>query len=553
MERKDFMSQEARKIVKRPERRTACNRCNLHHSKCDRLTPACSRCKRAGKKCVYEGINSASPRHRSSSPRSQSPIQIPRFSAPVTPPEDLFHSLLESRSARTLSHRIEDVSVLPSIHGPDGALITPPRLSDSSCLLLTPSMDTVRSLIVITKYQLFNGLACEHSMNQGLTDFEKEQRRCLWWDWYTVYKTAHCILSSNFKSLLVIDPPAVRPLHNCNSPNRDSGLILSPVSAICHQAALLDVIGDIKDLYSAPSTSTSTLLSSDHHNFIKNKLNHVLLCISPTPVLTDLVITDRLFDADLPKNDGSQSGIFSDTLMISLLYNAAVCMLNRPRLYLTFHLPLESFTTPRQIDSILESVHASLTAARNISHIVEHLSKRVVQFQWTDNPLALFSLLEATTTLWFMTCRTQSYWWWKDSGKVAGQVLSMTPEDRRLLREGVCCMVNVLKSADAKWKTGSKKSMVASAVIHVTAMLNEMSRVENALTGHIVAIPCDVELPFKNAVGLEGLPLSKHAPVLRFMGLLGASVPGILSFDEPEELLWALFYERYRTEAITCC
>ncbi|KAJ3404084.1 oligomeric, coiled-coil, peripheral membrane protein, partial [Chytriomyces hyalinus] len=109
----------------------------------------------------------------------------------------------------------------------------------------------------------------------------------------------------------------------------------------------------------------------------------------------------------------------TSSITMTITYCSAVCLLNRPKLYLTGYLPLDSiFLTGSNQESVgvlLTALDASLSAARNLAQInswmIHMCPVHFRAFLWRDRCFLFFSLFEAAVVLWFTTTRTLPFWW----------------------------------------------------------------------------------------------------------------------------------------------
>ncbi|TPX70500.1 hypothetical protein CcCBS67573_g06525 [Chytriomyces confervae] len=109
----------------------------------------------------------------------------------------------------------------------------------------------------------------------------------------------------------------------------------------------------------------------------------------------------------------------TSSITMTITYCSAVCLLNRPKLYLTGYLAIDSiFLTGSNQESVgvlLTALDASLSAARNLAQInswmIHMCPVHFRAFLWRDRCFLFFSLFEAAVVLWFTTTRTLPFWW----------------------------------------------------------------------------------------------------------------------------------------------
>ncbi|KAI9351352.1 hypothetical protein BDR26DRAFT_850915 [Obelidium mucronatum] len=268
-----------------------------------------------------------------------------------------------------------------------------------------------------------------------------------------------------------------------------------------------------------------------------------------------------------------------DSFLITLLFHASICVVNRPTLYLSHYLPLTSpllVNNPENMTKILASIDASITAALSIAELVSWLihqsnsgqdgeNGQLRQKLWREREFlfASFVLFEACTVLWWVTCRTQAFWW-RDG--IPGEALVMSPLDRKRMRIHVLDILKTLKDLESDVTKHEHEAfiiddtrdernrqivnMITPMVVCIEAQVQEMEKAEFSFSGmHVCSRNENVD---KIIVGMKVMavvdedgkwddPTTEQNPWV-LMGLLGVDIGGIQwrgCFEEEWRLFWS--------------
>ncbi|KAI8828008.1 hypothetical protein BJ741DRAFT_713936 [Chytriomyces cf. hyalinus JEL632] len=335
------------------------------------------------------------------------------------------------------------------------------------------------------------------------------------------------------------------------SPDSDSkSNIISPLSLV---SEILDAIEKIKLYYKQAPNSAQELIFSAFFVHSMQSLQRIQSLVAPSSAL--LTSADTIsFDIITKFNQTSFKTSLLDTILLSVYYHSAICLHSRSRLYLTSHLtPTHSLLRRNAsftaiLTSILQSSFSSARCVSKLCNWLHHghgkyidpttfkqrdLNIQVAREFW----LMSFAFLEAAMVLWFLTCRTQS-WWWKQADIV------MTVEERKKMRSEVLDI--------AAWIRKIPTQQVGKLSLLVEEMAAEMQQVEERMSsGFEVKLALFGREETDETVGVmaSGFRIFKidDVPIERpaldepwgFSGLLGEAVGGRLKWNSPSEDAWS--------------
>ncbi|KAJ3130211.1 hypothetical protein HK100_008184 [Physocladia obscura] len=220
----------------------------------------------------------------------------------------------------------------------------------------------------------------------------------------------------------------------------DPSAIPDQTATICHICAILDVICQICRFQKYAPQNFEKLIKSPVRLALQLQIAGLK---QQTP--HGLIISHCNSNCMLQFIRAFEKGPIQiiDVFVASLYYNAAICLLNRPTVYTTAFLRLDSLLlTPDTILTILTSLQESVSAAKLIANMNAYILRLggiagiggngwndgniffsgggggigigAAEFRdklWTPNSFAAFALFEAAIVLWFVTCRTRAFWW----------------------------------------------------------------------------------------------------------------------------------------------
>ncbi|KAJ3030657.1 UNVERIFIED_CONTAM: hypothetical protein HDU68_008292 [Siphonaria sp. JEL0065] len=451
----------------------------------------------------------------------------------------------------------------------------------------------MQALLVLASFALWMHIDPDDSPFHNLSDEEAEERRFLFWFAYYTYKWTQ----------IAVFKPAIPIFLQSNriKPAKQRTIITtlnthpnSQVATVCHLSSILDIIWEVinhrpvptdaYDILSSPTTATLSL----HLTHLKSRQIPPNLFLSRN----DNSLTEFLASIE---DQTSKTIPILDSVMVTMLYSAAVCILNRPLLYLTGFLPLKNIK-PTDLTLLLNTLDKCVSAARSItglnSWLVRFLDNKQNQDSsaaplttansptsaasqtfsskfrrkfWKEDWYSSGVLFEAAVVLWFVTCRTQRFHWRNYfanedeniSQFTAGQVLCMTLKDRKLIRDEVLDILSTLRDLEGvlagKDTGGGELNHIADMVSCVVEMVDEMSRVEREVADGVVE---DVVVDFavrelrEFSVADEGHSHPEQQETVRafawvFQGLLGVEV-GVRGFRwrGETEVLWKSFWDK---------
>ncbi|KAJ3061288.1 hypothetical protein HDU98_002795, partial [Podochytrium sp. JEL0797] len=228
---------------------------------------------------------------------------------------------------------------------------------------------------------------------------------------------------------------------------------------------------------------------------------------------------------------------------LNMFYMAAVCVLFRPRLFLTAHLPLDSsLMTPENLGLILEALNTGVSTAFEIADLNANMLA-LTQFadgaveihqdggvlltcsNWKEYVHIFFSLFEAAVTLWFFYCKSRPYWWAAFCLNSEDQEAHTRAKIKQSLQE-VLQSLKLLESAMSNASLNAperpKHNMITPMVDCVEGMMIEVSETQRELKDLVLDdIVLEMEVLSIGGSTADAVPpISAQAPWV-FMGLLG--------------------------------
>ncbi|KAJ3018735.1 UNVERIFIED_CONTAM: hypothetical protein HDU68_011001 [Siphonaria sp. JEL0065] len=315
---------------------------------------------------------------------------------------------------------------------------------------------------------------------------------------------------------------------------------------MCEAYALIDAL---KRLYSQPPKSLHEVLASEPINC----LHSVLLQLQGRIPIEYLLIsetTDTLLSSDYTRFTSQLSPLSprGKTYVLSLNMDlfSSVCILNRPRLYLSglkTYNPIYIDTATRYI--IANSVKECLDKAFRIVNLLP-LTVGILEI---DSYFAVtYPLFEALIVFWFVSCRMNKMWW---------EVLPRKKAEWPVMYERCVSMVQFVQKVNRI--EGSKTGITTPMLKCMEAMLQEMVDVEgggvdrgnvvdspqiNDDDGDVAQIVLGMEIvSLDEATSLKQISITKEPHC--YLGLLGMEVCGRVRWKGSTEESWRLFWKLY--------
>ncbi|KAJ3012628.1 UNVERIFIED_CONTAM: hypothetical protein HDU68_001100 [Siphonaria sp. JEL0065] len=262
----------------------------------------------------------------------------------------------------------------------------------------------------------------------------------------------------------------------------------------------------------------------------------------------------------------------TDCLFLTMFYNVAICIMNRPILYLTKFLKRDSVhLTMENRSTIFTALNESLVSAQTVVGLASwlvHQSEMKLDGEdgkfrdsfWRLHPFESFVLFEAVVVLWFATTQTQEFWF----EGITPVLNFMTLEDRQRIRSQVLDVLRTLKDLEQGLSTsqqsnvydvryGDVTNFVSPMVECIQRMLSVIEDVEFAVIIGEKAGSSVNEMEVEAvAIEMNVLSLTDTDPELRepyrsdpwvFLGLLGAQVKG-MKWRAWYEEDWRLFWKK---------
>ncbi|KAJ3231992.1 Tetratricopeptide repeat protein 14 [Chytriomyces hyalinus] len=340
---------------------------------------------------------------------------------------------------------------------------------------------------------------------------------------------------------------------------------LPEVATVCYLNLITNVMVDTAILHSKTPASAMELLVGSAAVLLDRRL-----AIAKEHIPDRLLVSEPSILFQM-----AESNPFTPVIHIAIttiMYNSALCILHRPRLYLTAYLSLTSplLLDPDNLMILLTLLEVCLSAAEKIATInswILHRSKSgkdndggmFSKKLWQKHSLLSFGLFEAAVVSWFVTCKTNPFWWRNQEGDVSMtdeyaaassslHVLRMTHSDRQRLRSSVMDILRTyedLEGSLSSEENAAQSNIATPFITCISAMLREMEQVElNIQAG----LPFNSEAKVKRddvedlVLGVTVMSFGEEESVepykgtpWAFLGLLGADVMGYIKWAAYEE------------------
>ncbi|KAI8832115.1 hypothetical protein BJ741DRAFT_615374 [Chytriomyces cf. hyalinus JEL632] len=593
--------------LRRP--RTACIRCSHTHKKCDSLMPKCSRCRKNNTHCEYENLL-----------QLETPISVGNLSVedpdmmPTMQDWVVVYNYLRS-GGQSLWAMIDPVKFLQSF------LSEPPFLRYAVCAVAAHqrlpkvsgrvslayfnrakqavkkrsdvSIKMIQALFCLSSFATSNGqpdLSKPYFVKAipmlfqlrlhvdpddspwlthlNLSEEDKNERRMTFWTLFQCVQVVQMITinrgefyampgnSVKFAKQVALDTVAKLPI------------TLPATATVCYLSLITSVMVETAILHSKAPASAMELLVGSAAVLLDRRLAIAKEYIPETLLVSEPSVLFQMVEAHP----------FTPVIHIAIttiLYNSALCILHRPRLYLTAYLSLTSplLLNPDNLMILLTLLEVCLSAAEKIATInswILHRSKSgkdndgglFSKKMWQKHSLLSFGLFEAAVVLWFVTCKTNPFWWrnQEDDALLTDEnsmnpslyVLRMTHSDRQRLRSSVMDILRTYEDLEATLSSeenAAQSNMATPFITCISAMLREMEQVElNIQAG----LPFNSEAKRSSSnkrddvedlvLGVTVMSFGEEESVepykgtpWAFLGLLGADVMGYIKWAAYEE------------------
>ncbi|KAJ3286887.1 Bromodomain-containing protein 1 [Rhizoclosmatium sp. JEL0117] len=409
----------------------------------------------------------------------------------------------------------------------------------------------------------------------NLSEEAKEERRIVYWVIYFIFKRK-CSLGLRMSSkqiagaqIVVHNPmPKIHgsmkfarqlPTHKLDpstylnygayDPNR-------PVATVSYLCSLLDIAYDSTVHHRIVPTSASDILMSPVTKLLLTRLKGAELKIPGYLLLSST--NDTL--ANFLQSNGTVMfhGVsVLDILMTTMLYNSIMSILLRPTLYLTAFLDIASPTlvedSGKTILVLLTILETCVRSARTVtalnSWVLTSGDAKLKSTFFLENHFTYFALFESAVVLWFVTCRTQAFWWKQEGG--TDNTLRMSLEDRKRIRSEVLDLLKTLKglAENERGRVGAGSKLMSGhirPICHcIQGMLDEMEKVEDQLgRGYVINDERQLD---EIVIGLQVLEINGEVAKVEepwvFLGLLGMQVNGCYRWNATNEEEWKSFWK----------
>ncbi|KAJ3070414.1 hypothetical protein HDU98_006578 [Podochytrium sp. JEL0797] len=417
-----------------------------------------------------------------------------------------------------------------------------------------------------------------------LSEEDKNERRILFWVIVYMIRIVTTVSNRSFPTPDIAQVKFSREVTFVATPNTPN----RPFSTICYVSYILDAMSQATLHHKTIPASVAEILSCQQIPIIEQRLN-TLKTELPTELLLSLSDASLARFLQLPHAQLAEVRV-TDILMVTLLFNTTTCVIHRPMLYLTSVLQLTSpeLMVPQNLTKLLNCLHTCVSAARTITA----LNTWVLNLSAVENrgsgggpnrqnifvkdTFAYFSLFEAAVVLWFVTCKTQHFWW---KTSTPGDPLSMTYQDRKAIRSEVLDLLQTLRHIETV-HSGQQQQQRPHATNHhhhhTTTSPNMMTPLVQCVAGMVEQMELVESLSPRTAHGLfeeeESLsgggvdmivlgmkalavdtddgspsppPKSRMDSPWVFLGLLGMDV-GNMRWNGGLEHEWRLFWKRER-------
>ncbi|KAJ3249357.1 hypothetical protein HDU78_003142 [Chytriomyces hyalinus] len=412
----------------------------------------------------------------------------------------------------------------------------------------------------------------------ALSDSEKDELRMLFWRVLYHLKYALCI--TDYASNIDLEYFTVKP-----PPATELTVLMQS------NFGMWDVLLFIKKkLRVTPSTVADLLVSASELELSTKviqthaQIPAMLILVPNLDYLDSTASQCTQYDALIQQTMLSSPSNPMGILQLSMNYHASLCLLLRPKLYLT------AFMSPMCLDVehsqfIQTALEESLIAAQRICILlkltnyawdIKHLDH--FKLYWMRRVALVPSLFEAAVILYFVTCRTRPEWrGGQSSSNSSNSSPSQTPQNVLPFFHPICIPDNIvleylscillafhtLYSQLAENAKSNRPNMMTPLIECVEAMVLELSRKQDnaSINAQSANLECDlILLEMKvmslndDTVGdedevLDSTPVSTDEPWV-YMGLLGIDINKRVRWNGPYEDNWRRFWKQLDADNI---
>ncbi|KAI8609870.1 hypothetical protein BC830DRAFT_1173182 [Chytriomyces sp. MP71] len=382
----------------------------------------------------------------------------------------------------------------------------------------------------------------------AFTETEKYSRRITFWvTFYSLRLMQSALPKVHPLRRIVVKSDRVKPAKKRTSRRGER----QDDATVCYLVNILDLIDLIKTHHTLPPRNgiqgildpAAFPALSSQLNSLKYKLPFHLLANNSTLPASDFLDSLTSDSAHTPRHLIVES--LFDAIMISFTFNASLCLLYRPQLYLTHFLKIDSpflLNNPAAITTLLTALDMCMRSARTATQLNSWLIHNPHWSRSLHHVYSGFALFEACIVIWFVCCRTRAFWFRnRESGASSqdGGALILDMETRRAMR---CELVDALSMMRGN---AESFSLVRPLIKCLEAMVAEMEARE---AGMDTSVGMDGELETvlvgmkSMSLGPDGVMREQFGEAWGFLGLLGVEVsPGVAwhAVSEPE---WKSFW-----------
>ncbi|KAJ3007447.1 UNVERIFIED_CONTAM: hypothetical protein HDU68_003506 [Siphonaria sp. JEL0065] len=407
--------------------------------------------------------------------------------------------------------------------------------------------------------------------NLNLTPRQKEDRRRAFWNCYMVLVEEHSTSSDTIAGQL--DATKIKPLSTIHDPH----LVFESYQTAAPILNVEQTIANIRLFYSkVPTNGVRSIFASQEtmnldaslftvHSSIPLNLLLIPSSLDEFISLDHVRFTDQL--ESLPALESSA------TILLNLIMQSSICLLYRPKLYVS---ALKNYKPSRLTHSEQYILHNAITQSHESalkllhlfsffvglpeqdSEVINNLDNEQQQerqplprhcyFHKITHNTCFYSLFEAFCVLWFIFCRMHPEW-----RQFSIQHTQLLVESQYRLKRRMTRMLEFMK--DAVEYTGPKKEGVfVPLIVCMDAMLKEMGCNDVKLEDDETVVVDQVILGMKvislgTGAGSSVADSFPEPSVIRepraFLGLLGMEVGGGIKWPGPREENWRLFWKLY--------
>ncbi|KAI9333132.1 hypothetical protein BDR26DRAFT_868639 [Obelidium mucronatum] len=340
----------------------------------------------------------------------------------------------------------------------------------------------------------------------NLTPRQKEDRRCAFWSAYP-----EILWEAATSSKLVDVPINSNKMKGRSTVYDGSQLIFQGDPFLQYFSILYTVTIAIKKAFVVAPKASNELIESEKVAELQSRMMQ-----AQSQVPADVLVPPG----------SSEKAPKKVELNLNCVILATVCLLNRPRLFLSGFKCFNPMYLSTTVQSILvSSINQSLDAAHRMLNLLRFYTEHPI-----PRALEAIPMFEAMIVLWYAYCRMDPIWW---------SVLGRKRMEWALLREQMQAVVDYFALAKKLDSVGG--GAIYPLVQCMRAMVQEIDEYEQW-------VPATTDGIEEITLGMKVVALDESESVLEirepraYMGLLGMQVGGIRWPGRSEES-WRLFWK----------